>query len=233
MNKSQAKAKAEDREVLRDVFWKMYEENVTQGRHHETQRSTVANLILIVAGATATIIGLDKEVTRPDWPFTVLMFAFSVFGYNFSRTHYRLFQLHMARARNYRDALDALLPQFNLDETDDYLKKRTDYDRLHTDKDPALNEQAFRTLRRLKTSADKRHFEIDSTKTLKKAKKDRSVEDRLHDWWSGFYFFLALFGIVLFFVAVLHPSTTPDIGKKATVNGNVTVSGEVTIGNPR
>lgn len=46
---------ADDKEVLQDILWKMFEENSTVGRHHEIQRATVTNLVIIVV---AGVLGL-------------------------------------------------------------------------------------------------------------------------------------------------------------------------------
>jgi hypothetical protein len=34
-----------------EILWRMYNEHVIMGRHHETQRSTMSQIILAVAGA--------------------------------------------------------------------------------------------------------------------------------------------------------------------------------------
>ncbi|MER8389405.1 hypothetical protein NKH14_28620 [Mesorhizobium sp. M1380] len=93
----------------RDVFWKMYQEHCTQGRHHETQRSTVATALIAIAAASIGFITLDRGLTRIDMPLTLFMVGVGVFGAAFSAKHYERFSLHMERGRAYRDELDSLL----------------------------------------------------------------------------------------------------------------------------
>jgi len=96
---------------LRDVLWKMYQEHCTQGRHHETQRSTVVSAIIAVSAATIGIITFDRSIAAPiDVPLSVILIVLGLFGAGFSMKHYERFSLHMERARRHRDALDALLP---------------------------------------------------------------------------------------------------------------------------
>ena len=99
-----------DDSALRDVLWKMYQEHCTQGRHHETQRSTVASALMVIGGAIIGIVTFDKSLSLWDLPLTLLLAAIGAFGIIFSAKHYERFGLHMERARTYRDELDKLLP---------------------------------------------------------------------------------------------------------------------------
>jgi len=96
--------------ALRDVLWKMYQENCTQGRHHESQRSTVAAVFLAIAGAAIGLITFDKGILPSDLPLTIFLFFLGCFGAVFSAKQYERFSFHMERARRDRAALDALLP---------------------------------------------------------------------------------------------------------------------------
>src|SRR5205823_6558463 len=61
----------EDNSALRDVLWKMYHEHCTQGRHHETQRSSVASALIAISGGVIGLITFDKAVTATDLPLAV------------------------------------------------------------------------------------------------------------------------------------------------------------------
>lgn len=100
---------SESESARRDVLWKMYQEHSTQGRHHETQRSTVATALIAIAGASMGFVTLDRGLTRIDMPLTVFIVAVGMFGAAFSAKHYERFSMHMERARAYRDELDSLL----------------------------------------------------------------------------------------------------------------------------
>jgi hypothetical protein len=93
----------------RDAFWKLYAEHCTHVRHHESQRSTVATIILAIASALIGIVTYDKSIVGSDLPLTILLTAIGAFGALFSAKQYERASLHTERARRYRDAADATL----------------------------------------------------------------------------------------------------------------------------
>ena len=94
---------------LRSTFLAFYQENCTHGRHHETQRSTVAAILLSIAAGVTSVVTYDRALNHYDIPLTCFVILLGVFGVLFSRTHYLLFRMHMDRAAGYRDALDDLI----------------------------------------------------------------------------------------------------------------------------
>jgi hypothetical protein len=100
---------SDENSALRDALWGMYQENTTQARHHEDQRSTVASTLIAIAGAVIGLITFQKSISVWDIPLTVLLMAIGGFGAVFSAKQYERFSLHMERARTYRDALDVHL----------------------------------------------------------------------------------------------------------------------------
>jgi hypothetical protein len=109
-------------DALRAALWNMCQEHYTQGRHHETQRAGVVSAILAIATALTGLVTFDKTLSSSDLPMTLGLILLGVFGFGFSMKQYERFRLHMARAREYRNALDALLPGSPLRE----LKRRAD-----------------------------------------------------------------------------------------------------------
>jgi hypothetical protein len=96
---------------LHGVLWKLCEENYTQVRHHETQRSVVVGVILAVAVAAIGLITFDHAIAGPtDIPPALLLIVIGIFGAGFSMKHYERLRLHAERARRYRNALDRLFP---------------------------------------------------------------------------------------------------------------------------
>lgn len=96
---------------LQDVLWKMCEENYTQARHHENQRSAVISTILAIAVATIGLITFDKSIAGlTDVPLALFLIVVGIFGAGFSMKNYERSRLHAERARRYRNALDRLLP---------------------------------------------------------------------------------------------------------------------------
>lgn len=96
-----------------DVLWGMYQEHCTQGRHHEDQRSTTANLILAL-GAAATGLISFKDFTKDMWPLAVLVALLGLFGALFSLKHYERFRYHMKCAGEFRKALEKVVPKTQL-----------------------------------------------------------------------------------------------------------------------
>ncbi|WP_020181118.1 hypothetical protein [Methylopila sp. M107] len=94
-------------EQLHDDLWGMYQENVSQSRHHEDQRSSVAGTLLTIAGAVVSLITFKNKIGPFDLPLTILMTAIGIFGMMFSYKQYERSCLHLERARQYRDAVDA------------------------------------------------------------------------------------------------------------------------------
>ena len=163
-----------DLNALRDVLWNMYQEHCTHGRHHESQRSTVTNLILAVTAGIIAIVGFDKEITFQDLPAALFLIGLGAFGAGFSTKHYERFHLHMERARNYRNALDELLPQLN-----------------------SSNQSKRPYIKALKKDADERH-----EKEFLKLQKWKLHTWSLHRWWLTLYVLIIVLGVILALVAV-------------------------------
>jgi hypothetical protein len=95
----------------KDILWNMYQEHCTQGRHLETLRATTTNLLLVVAaGAIAVITHGEKSLALGNLPLAVLLIPIGLLGVLFSAKYHERFDMHMERARNYRDALEKLVP---------------------------------------------------------------------------------------------------------------------------
>ena len=60
-------------EKERAVLLKFYKENATQGRHHETQRSTITTISFAFAGAAIGLLAKQGGITRDDLPLTILL----------------------------------------------------------------------------------------------------------------------------------------------------------------
>jgi uncharacterized membrane protein YidH (DUF202 family) len=86
----------------------MCQEHCTQGRHHEVQRATVSNFIIIVAGGLLAFIA-NKDVTRDKWVLAVFIIVIGLFGALFSAKQYERFSRHMGIASKYRHELEELL----------------------------------------------------------------------------------------------------------------------------
>jgi hypothetical protein len=73
--------------------------------------------VVAISAAVIGVVTFDKAIAAPaDLPLTLFLVVLGAFGAGFSSKHYERFELHMERARQYRDALDSLLPGSPLNE---------------------------------------------------------------------------------------------------------------------
>ncbi|SRR5216684_2397231 len=95
-----------------DILWNLYAENCVQGRHHEAQRSTVTNWILVISGGLLGFLAQSTTNSGPIhvWMVGIFMLLMGMFGAFFTSKQSERFDLHMARARNYRFELQNKLP---------------------------------------------------------------------------------------------------------------------------
>jgi len=94
-----------------ELYWRMYQENCTQGRHHETQRAAVTTvLVSVVAAASAFMRPTSLPISKGYIPFANLVSAIGAFGAIVTRKQYERFAMHMRRASRYRNEIDKLYP---------------------------------------------------------------------------------------------------------------------------
>ena len=91
----------------RSVLLELYKDNVTQGRHHETQRSTITTFCFAFAGAFLGLIAKEGTIKYENRWLTVGLIVVSLLGLLLNHKLYERVQLHMDRARNYRSALNS------------------------------------------------------------------------------------------------------------------------------
>jgi FtsH-binding integral membrane protein len=87
-----------DVEAWRHALWMVYKDNHEYVRHHEVQRSTVATLIVTVAGAALAVATFDKSLTLIDAPLLLIVAALGLFGWLFSRKQFERTRMHIERA---------------------------------------------------------------------------------------------------------------------------------------
>ncbi len=98
----------DDEKIIKDVLWGMYQENIIQGRHHETQRATVTGAIIAFVGLVINGTNFDKVIDKNDLPFAIFLIFIGIFGAVFSYKQYERYLLHTKRASKYRNELDNL-----------------------------------------------------------------------------------------------------------------------------
>ena len=94
------------RKILKDILYGLYQENVLQCRHDETQRATVTSSIIAIDTIIIGLITFDKAINWSDIPLSALLILLGIFGAAFTLKHYERYSLHVERLRQYRAELD-------------------------------------------------------------------------------------------------------------------------------
>lgn len=98
-----------------ELYWRLYQENCTQGRHLETQRATVMTILVSVAAAALAFMRPDHlPISKAYLPLAVMIVTIGLFGAVVARKQYERFRMHMTRAAFYRNEIDQIYPGLNL-----------------------------------------------------------------------------------------------------------------------
>lgn len=92
----------------KEMLWRLYQDNYVNARHHESQRATVTNFIILIAGGIGTIVSAGG-FTYEDLPLTLLLICLGIFGALFSSSHYERYKRSKERAKAYLRELDSIL----------------------------------------------------------------------------------------------------------------------------
>ncbi|WP_114521657.1 hypothetical protein [Altererythrobacter sp. ZODW24] len=92
-----------------DALWRMYEDNVTQSRHHETERAAIVGVVFTIGAVLIGLVTYDGAISGPsDIAVAVFLMALGIFGAGFSYKNYERSCYHFQRARGFRQELDAV-----------------------------------------------------------------------------------------------------------------------------
>ena len=99
----------------KDVLLEMFKQYLNQGLHHQQQRATVANIILILAGVIVGLITFDDHLRgTADGVAAFFLWVLGVFGLLWSAKQHERYAYYLERARGYRNRLDEDLPHISL-----------------------------------------------------------------------------------------------------------------------
>lgn len=114
-----------------DVLLDYIQENWTHLRHHETQRATISNLIVIIAVAISGVI-TQSGYNKNSLPLAFLLIALGIYGAVANAKLYERIQYHSNRANYLWTRLDELCPDAEI------LKLKTLADTKHREHHPVL-----------------------------------------------------------------------------------------------
>jgi hypothetical protein len=94
----------------KDALLGMYEENCAHARHHESQRASASNIIILTTAGLVSLIAAGR-LTCDDWPLACGLIVIGICGAAFNVAHLERVCLYRRLADEYRNALDDLLFQ--------------------------------------------------------------------------------------------------------------------------
>jgi hypothetical protein len=89
----------------KDALFGMFKQCVERGLHHQQQRSTIANIVLVLSGEIVGLVTFDEEICAG-----IFLLGLGLFGAAWSAKQHERYAYYLRRARGYRDALAAALP---------------------------------------------------------------------------------------------------------------------------
>jgi hypothetical protein len=98
-----------------EILVSLIEENWNHIRHSEDQRATITNLIVIVVSIIQGVL-TQTGFTKNALPLTILLVLLGFYGLVTTAKLHERSRFHIKRARKFRDRLDTLCPdaQINL-----------------------------------------------------------------------------------------------------------------------
>lgn len=92
-----------------DFYLKMYQEQLTQIRHYETQRSTIVTAIIAISGAIIGLITHDNKIEDSDKYLTYSLIFIGCWGTSFLFRHSKRLKKQKDIAYKYRQVLHKLI----------------------------------------------------------------------------------------------------------------------------
>ena len=93
----------------KDVMLCIYQENRANARHHESQISTVSNIIILSTLGLVGLMANDYHLDRKDLPLLFGLIIIGIYGPFFISYHFKRIRRSKKRADKYFEALDELL----------------------------------------------------------------------------------------------------------------------------
>lgn len=84
-----------------DVLLELYKQNDARAIHHQEQRSTVANLLLVLAGGLIALITVDQKIEHADLAPAGLLLLVGLFGAFWSAKQHERFAFYNNRAEEH------------------------------------------------------------------------------------------------------------------------------------
>lgn len=196
----------EIRDSDREYLWRMYQENMTQARHHETQRSTVATLLLAITGVVMSVLSQPEVAPGSRWPLQLFLCLLGLFGFAFSLKQYERFEEHLQRARLFRDALDTTFQSTTIGRILSLLAANSPENNKYLETATDGNASNRGLLWVLTNAARARHAE-----EYRNGDRAWLVSARLYRFWGWLYFCVTLLGLIMLVISLINAANSPKL----------------------
>lgn len=106
----------------KDILLTMFKHYMDQGLHHQKQRSTTANIVLVLSGALIGLITLDHKFSDTDLLSAIFLTGLGLFGALWSSKQHERYAFYLERASGYRDKLDSIATSIDMSGINDTAK---------------------------------------------------------------------------------------------------------------
>jgi hypothetical protein len=100
-------------ELQAEIVLRLIEENWTESRHLEEQRSSLTNLIVVIAAGVSGVL-TQTGLTLNILPLSLLLVILGAYGIIASSKLHERLDLHICRARYLRQHLDQMCPGIDI-----------------------------------------------------------------------------------------------------------------------
>ncbi|HEX8148676.1 MAG TPA: hypothetical protein VF591_15955 [Pyrinomonadaceae bacterium] len=102
-----------------DLLWKMYEQHLQQIRHFQEERRSIANTVLLIAGALVALIGYDQKLDGSDYKLGLFLVVLGAFGVLCMVKCHERINYHQALRDTYKGRLDGAIAGALIKDADD------------------------------------------------------------------------------------------------------------------
>jgi hypothetical protein len=92
-----------------EILWRMANEHYTQGRHHETQRSAMSQIVFVIAGALLAFTGSNGATNPGRELIAGCLIVLGIVGAVFSMKQYERSRLHASIGGAHRSQLESII----------------------------------------------------------------------------------------------------------------------------
>lgn len=108
----------------------LYREQTDQARHHEDQRATMTNYVLVLAGAVLGLVNVER-LQAAQGPLGCFLVVVGCFGAAVTAKHYERNRYHARLAGRYRSQIEALQPGAAIDREAARAEHRKEFPFMH------------------------------------------------------------------------------------------------------